>query len=97
MRRNDSTRTARWAEGREKEYAIAISSKWRSGNSIRVAALYTVTSWPTSIRPSRASTAPYTTSEMSSAPGSSTWIAEISDHIRALCTAASRTSWEARR
>lgn len=39
LRRSDSTRTARWADGREKEYAIAISSKCRSGNSIRVAAL----------------------------------------------------------
>lgn len=44
VRCNDSTRTARWADGREKEYAIAISSKCRSGNSISVAALYTVTS-----------------------------------------------------
>lgn len=97
MRCSDSTRTARLADGREKEYAIAISSKCRSGNSISVAALYTVTSWPTSIRPSRASVAPYTTSEMSSTPGSSTWMAEISDHICALRTAARRTSCEARR
>ncbi len=76
---------------------MAISSTLRSGNSIRVAALYTVTSWPTSIRPSRASVAPYQTSEMSRTPGRNTWIAEMSDHIRALRTAASRTSWDARR
>lgn len=46
------------------------------------------------IRPSRASLAPYPTTVISS-PGSSTWTAEISDHIRALRTAALRTCWEA--
>lgn len=50
--------------------------------------LYTVTSSPTVIRPCRASCTPYQTTAISSRPGSSTWIAEISDHIRALRTAA---------
>lgn len=95
--RSASTRAARLAEGREKEYAMAISSKWRSGNSISVTALYTVTSSPTWIRPSRASAAPYQTTVISRTPGSSTWTAEISDHMRALRTAALRTSWEASR
>lgn len=97
LRSRDSTRTARWAEGLEKEYAMAISSKCRRGKSISVAALYTVTSCPTSMRPSRARAAPYQTSEISRTPGRNTWIAEMSAHIRALPTAASRTSWEARR
>ena len=96
-RRSASTRAARFAEGRENEYAIAISSKCCSGYSISVTALYTVTSSPTAIRPSRASRAPYQTTVMSSRPGSSTWTAEISDHMRALRTAARRTSWEASR
>lgn len=95
MRRSDSTRAARFAEGREKEYAMAISSKWRSGKSSSVTPLYTVTSAPTPIRPSSARWAPYQTTEISRTPGSSTWMAEIRAHILALRTAASRTSCEA--
>lgn len=60
-------------------------------------ALYTVTSSPTVIRPSRARFTPCQMTTISSSPGSSTWIAEISAHIRALRTAACRTSCEARR
>lgn len=60
-------------------------------------ALYTVTSSPTVIRPSRARCTPCQMTAIISRPGNSTWMAAISDHIRALRTAARRTSWEARR
>ncbi len=96
-RSRDSTRAARFAEGREKEYAMAISSKCRSGYVSSMTALYTVTSSPTVIRPCLARCTPCQTTAIISRPGSSTWIAEISAHIRALRTAAWRTSCEARR
>ncbi len=76
---------------------MAISSKCRSGYIRSVTALNAVTSSPTPIRPSWTSPAPYQTTAISSRPGSRTWIAEISAHIRALRTAALRTSWEASR
>lgn len=60
-------------------------------------ALNAATSSPTAMRPSETSVAPYQTTVIISAPGSTTWIAEISAHIRALRTAALRTSCEASR
>ena len=77
---------------------MAISSKWRSGYGISMTALYTVTSSPTvdpAVRAASADTVPDDRDQQH--PGSSTWTAEISAHIRALRTAAWRTSWEARR
>lgn len=97
VRVSDSTRAARFAEGREKEYAIAISSKCRSGYSMVATALKAATSSPTASRSSSTSAEPYQTTVISRMPGSSTWIAEIRAHILALRTAALRTSCEASR